>query len=127
MTIAYWTVLAAAVMPILLAGIAKGGGASFDNRRPRRWLAAQTGWRQRANWAQQNGYEAFPPFAAAVIIAHQLDASRTAIDTLALLFIACRILYSAFYIFDLQALRSLAWLAGFGCVIGLFITAIPSP
>eukprot|EP01035_Chromulina_nebulosa_P035064 gene35064-47116_t len=44
------------------------GGKDFDNAAPRVMLAKLDGWRQRANWAQLNGFEAFPPFAAAVII-----------------------------------------------------------
>ena len=123
MTIAYWAVLAAALLPVVFAGIAKAGGERFDNRRPRAWLEQQAGWRQRAHWAQQNGYEAFPPFAAAVIIAHQLDAPQGVVNTLALLFIAFRILYGVLYIQDRHALRSLAWLAAMACVIGLFIAA----
>jgi uncharacterized MAPEG superfamily protein len=123
MTIAYWMVLVAAIMPIVLAGISKAGGERFNNRAPRDWLAQQEGWRQRANWAQQNSYEAFPPFAAAVIIAHQLDAGQATIDTLALAFIGFRIAYGICYIGNWHALRSLMWIAGFLCVIGLFITA----
>ncbi len=123
MTLAYWLVLVAAILPMVFAGIAKAGGSRFDNRAPREWLGRQEGWRQRANWAQQNGYEAFPPFAAAVIIAHQLDATQTVVNGLALAFIASRVAFGVCYIADWHLLRSLAWLAGFACVIGLFIAA----
>ena len=74
MTTAYWCVLIAAYLPIAWTGMAKfgAGGKDFDNAAPRAMLAKLDGWRQRANWAQLNGFEAFPPFAAAVIIAHLL-------------------------------------------------------
>ncbi|MCP1676065.1 putative MAPEG superfamily protein [Natronocella acetinitrilica] len=124
MTLAYWIVLVAAVMPVVFAGIAKAGGEAYDNRNPRDWLARQEGWRKRANAAQQNSVEAFAPFAAAVIIAHQLGAGQATINTLAVLFILCRVVYGALYIKDMHSLRSLAWLAGFGCVIALFIVSI---
>ena len=123
MTTAYWCVLIAAIIPMLMSTLAKAGGKGFDNHAVRSYLDAQTGWRQRANWAQQNGYEAFPPFAAAVIIAHQAGAAQGTIDTLAVAFILIRFLYGAMYLADLATLRSLVWTAGFACVVGLFIAA----
>lgn len=122
MTIAYWCVLVAAILPIVLAGAAKSRG-DFDNRAPREWLGALEGWRRRANAAQNNSWEAFGPFAAAVIIAHAAGARHAVIDTLAVAFILCRIAYGLLYITDRASLRSIAWIAGFGCVIGLFIAA----
>ena len=44
------------------------------SRYPRRWLEQQQGFRARANAAQANGFEAFPFFAAAVIVAHLTQA-----------------------------------------------------
>lgn len=123
MTLAYWCVLIAAFMPIGFAGISKAGGERYNNTRPREWLARQSGWRQRANWAQQNSVEAFAPFAAAVIIAHQLDAGQTAVNALAISFIGFRVAYGACYIGDRPTLRSLVWLGGFACVIALFFLA----
>lgn len=99
----------------------RGQGKRFDNRRPRDWLSRQSGWRQRANWAQQNTIEAFPVFAAAVTIAHQLDDNQTAINSLAASFVGFRIAYGACYLADRHLLRSLVWLAGLLCVIGLFV------
>ena len=122
MTVAYWCVLVAGIMPVVLAGVAKSRG-DFDNRAPREWLAALEGWRRRANAAQNNSWEAFAPFAAAVIIAHIAGARQGMIDTLALAFVACRIVYAVLYITDRASLRSVAWIAGYGCVIGLFIAA----
>jgi len=123
MTTAYWCVLIAAIIPMLMSMLAKAGGTGFDNHAVRTYLDAQTGWRQRANWAQQNGYEAFPPFAAAVIIAHQAGADQSMVNVLAVSFIVFRLLYGAIYIANLATLRSLVWTAGFACVVGLFIAA----
>lgn len=122
MTIAYWCVLAAALLPYLTVGLAKSR-RDFDNARPREWLARLTGWRARAHWAHQNAFEAFPPFAAAVIIAHLAGAPQGRIDALALTFVAARLAYAAFYILDRPALRTAVWLAGIACVIGLFVAA----
>lgn len=123
MPIAYWMVLIAAVLPMIFAGAAKYGGGSFDNSRPREWLDRQEGWPKRAHWAQQNSYEAFPPFAAAVLIAQQVGAAQGAIDTLAVLFVLLRIGYGLLYIGDYPSLRSLVWSAAFACTIGLFLAA----
>ena len=55
-TVAYWCLLAGALLPIVCAGIAKWGTMTtpankggFDNNNPRAWLARQTDWRARAN------------------------------------------------------------------------------
>ena len=122
MTLAYLCVLVAIFLPFVFAGLAKSRG-DFDNARPREWLAQVDGWRQRAHWAQLNTFEAFPPFAAAVIIAHQLQAAQGWVDALAVLFIVFRAGYGLCYILDRPTLRSLAWTGGFACVIGLFLVA----
>lgn len=125
MTIAYWCVLIAAYLPIVFTGIAKfgAGGRDFNNHAPRAMLAKLDGWRARANWAQANGFEAFPPFAAAVIIAHLTGAAQPRIDALAMAFIGLRIVYGVLYIADLATLRSIVWAASVGCVIALFASA----
>jgi len=125
-TIAYWTVLIAALLPIVFAGAAKVGASSYDNREPRRWLDGLQGWRRRANWAQNNSHEAFAPFAAAVIIAHLAGGPQAMIDALALSFLGFRMAYGVLYMADWHVLRSVAWLAAMACVIGLFITAAAS-
>ncbi len=123
MTTAYWCVLAAALMPYLFAGIAKFGDRRYDNRAPRDFLAALDGRQKRADWAQQNSFEAFPAFAAAVIIAHLAQGSQSAINALALVFVALRLAYGWAYITDRPTLRSLVWIAALGCVVGLFVVA----
>ena len=123
MTLAYWCVLAAALMPYLFTGVAKFGSKPYDNRAPREFLASLEGHQKRANWAQMNSFEAFPPFAAAVIIAHLVQASQTGINGLALAFVLLRLGYGWAYITDRPNLRSLLWLGAVFCVIGLFLVA----
>jgi uncharacterized MAPEG superfamily protein len=83
MTFAYWCIPIAMFLPLVWAGTAKMGATDYDNSRPREWMARQAGRAQRANWAQQNSYEAFPPFAAAVIVAHLTGSVQMTIDVLA--------------------------------------------
>jgi uncharacterized MAPEG superfamily protein len=122
MTLAYWCVLAAIFLPFVLAGMAKSE-RGFDNRQPRKWLAERGGWRLRANWAQQNQFEAFPPFAAGVIIAHLTAAPQGWVNALALAWLLLRVLYAALYVADRASARSLVWTAALLCVVGLFVVA----
>jgi uncharacterized MAPEG superfamily protein len=116
-TIAHWCVLLAALMPFACAALAKWPGVGkrrseggFDNLEPRAWLARQQGWQARANAAQANSFEALPFFIGAVLIAHQLGASRAIVDILAVVFITLRVIYIAMYVAGLPRTRSAIWL-----------------
>ena len=122
MTQAYWCVLVAALLPYA-ATISAKAGARFDNHQPRAWLAAQSGWRARANAAQQNAFEAFPLFAIAVLVAHQSGAPQARVDLLALVFVAARIAYLVTYVADLALLRSIVWMIGIASAVGIFVAA----
>ncbi len=124
MTNAYWCVLIAAMMPYVFTGIAKFTGGRYNNYSPREFLEQQEGFRKRANWAQMNSFEAFPLFAAAVIIAHLTGGEQGWIDTLAVIFVGLRIVYGALYIGNFATMRTLVWTAAFGCNIALFIAGV---
>jgi uncharacterized MAPEG superfamily protein len=123
MTFAFWCVLLAALLPLIWVGLAKAGAEGYDNHKPRVFMASLNGWHQRANWAQANAYENFPPFAAAVIIAHLAGANPLITDVLAGSFLCLRILHGVFYIQDKALLRSIVWTLSFMCTIGLFLAA----
>ena len=124
MTFALWTILAAAVLPLLCTGAAKYGGPGYDNGTPRPSLDALQGWRARADWAHRNHYEAFGPFAAAVLTAHLVHAPQSGIDRLAAAFIALRVLYTLAYLMDWPSVRSAFWAGGFVCVVLLFCAGL---
>ncbi|WP_430514088.1 MAPEG family protein [Pannonibacter phragmitetus] len=73
MPIAFWCVLAAAFLPILSVVPAKLT-KDFSNARPRDPAFWAEGFRARAQGAQANGFEAFPLFAVAVLVAYQQGA-----------------------------------------------------
>lgn len=124
MTTAYWCVFAAAVLPYAFTWLAKfTGPRRYDNRAPRDFLEKLEGWRKRAHWAQLNSFEAFAPFAAAVIVAQLSGVAQDRVDLLATAFVALRVLFGAMYILDRPWLRSLAWGLAFSCVIVLFLSA----
>jgi uncharacterized MAPEG superfamily protein len=117
-------VLLAGVMPWICVGIAKAGKRSYDNHNPRQWLAQQTGYRARANAAQANCFEAFPLFAAGVLLALYAEVPSEQVDMYAGIFIAARVAYIAFYLSDQDKLRSLAWLVGVGCSVALLVASM---
>jgi len=121
MYFAYWMVLAAAFLPYAATAYAKQGSA--DNHAPRLYAETLTGPRQRADWAQRNHFEAFPTFAAAVIIASIAGTSHMTVNWLAGIFVALRVLYTFAYITDRAALRSILFMLGSVCVLGLFVAA----
>lgn len=120
MTLAYWCVLIAALLPYFTVAVAKSN-KGFDNHHPRAWQGRLEGRPARAHAAHLNGFEALPFFAAAVIIAHQLHAHQGWLNAFAALFIAARIGYVACYLADLATLRTLVWSLGLALSIAIFL------
>jgi len=123
MTLSYWCILIAGLMPVFTIAVAKYGRRDFDNAEPRAWLDKQTGVRRRADYAHRNHFEAFPFFAAAVLVAQQVAAPQEQIDIAALVFIAARTLYTVLYLTDKPSPRSAVWLIGYLSVVALFVIA----
>lgn len=127
MSLANYCIIAACVLPVVTAALAKSKGfgkrrreGGYDNHDPRGWMSRQQGWQARANAAQANGFEALPLFIAGVLVAQQAGASQGRIDQLAMAFIAARLVYVALYLADQATLRSLVWALSWACSIALF-------
>lgn len=122
---AYWCVVIAALLPYLWTTVAKASGERYDNRDPRGWVARQTNPRvHRANAAQLNAFEAFAPFAAAVVLAQLAGVPESRIAMLAIAFVVFRFLHGVVYTLGLKhSLRSLAWFAALACVVWLLVAA----
>ena len=122
---AYWCVLVAALLPYVWTTVAKASGERYDNRDPRGWVARQTDPRvHRANSAQMNAFEAFPVFAAAVLMAQLAAVNESRIAVLAIAFVVLRFLHGLVYTLGMKhSLRSLAWFLAFGCVLALMALA----
>ena len=126
MTVAFWCVLLALILPYVCTIIAKfsSGFTLRDNHDPRTFLAGLSGLPKRANAAQMNSFEILPAFIAAVVIADIVgNAGQKTQDVLAVLFITSRLLYIIFYLADWAALRSLVWFAGVGLIVGFFVVS----
>jgi uncharacterized MAPEG superfamily protein len=105
--------------PVALAMALQPTG--YDNKTPRDQQAALEGWGRRAVAAHLNGFEAFPGFAAAVLVATLAGGDPTWTARLSIAFVAARALYIPLYIFDLDRLRSLVWSVGFLSTVALFV------
>jgi len=121
MLLSYWMIFVAALLPYSVVGIFKSQ-KDYDNANPRAWEKTLTGIRQRAHACENNHFEAFAPFAAAVIVAQLKGAGQHHINLLAVSFIAIRVAYTIAYLADVPKLRTPLWIAGFGVVIALFVS-----
>lgn len=105
--------------PVALAQAKEGRG--YDNRNPRAQQARLTGFGARALAAHQNMIEAFPIFAAGVLLALVAGVHGQWVGILSVAFVVARIAYSICYWADIHQLRSLCWGVGFGASIGLMV------
>ena len=120
MPIAYWCVLIAALLPIVLVSYAKIGVES-DNRYPREEYDNLPPAKRRAYAAHLNGFENFPFFAVAVIVAMTLGAAPATVNMLAIAFIVVRVIHGILYIYNMPAARSGAYLVGLLINIAIFV------
>jgi uncharacterized MAPEG superfamily protein len=124
MSIAYWCILVAALLPYAWYGAARAFAGRVDNHDPRLAMSQLAeGRARRANNAQYNAFEAFGAFAAAVLMAQFADVDATRISQLAIAFVVLRVLHGLLYVANVQALRSLAWALGYACVVWLMVLA----
>ncbi len=122
MTIAYWCVLVALLLPYIFSVLARIGARASDYLQdPRAFNERLSGWHRRSHLAQQNAFEAFPAFAVAVIIAHLAGVPQARLDLTSVIFIGFRVFHGVFYISDKASLRSASWQAGMICIIVLFV------
>jgi len=130
MSFPLWCLFFAALMLVLTkapvaVAMARSGGKGYDNNHPRAQQAELTGWGARAMAAHSNMFEAFPLFAAAVLVVQVSGSIGTLANVLAGLFIVARVLYTLLYLADRSTLRSLVWGVGFiSCLIMLVLPAM---
>ena len=121
MTVAEWCIFAVVALYLLTIVAVKWAGArQYDNAQPRDPAFYQDAIRARALGAHQNGIEAFPFFAAAVLLAEFRSAPQNLINELAVLFLIVRIAYVLTYLGDRPTLRSILWSLGFAINIAIF-------
>jgi uncharacterized MAPEG superfamily protein len=121
MTVAEWCVFASLMLYLLsIASVKWLRSGVFDNAKPRDPAFYEQPIAARALGAHQNGIEAFPFFAAAVLLAEFRTCPQNLINELAVLFVIVRIAYVFTYIGNRPTLRSILWSIGFAINIAIF-------
>jgi uncharacterized MAPEG superfamily protein len=118
MTLAIWCVLVAALLPYVPFLLAE---RQLDAHTPRRGAPQLEGLAARAHGAHLNAFEAFPFFAAAVIVSQVVEGASATVGWLALAFIVVRIGHIGFYLADRPALRSACFTVGLVLAAIIFI------
>ena len=121
MTVAEYCIFACVAIYLLtIVSVKKLGSGQYNNANPRDPAFYQDAIRARALGAHQNGIEAFPFFAVAVLLAEFRTAPQNLINELAVLFVIVRIAYVLTYIGDRPRLRSISWSIGFVINVAIF-------
>jgi uncharacterized MAPEG superfamily protein len=121
MTVAEWCIFASLMLTLLsIASVKWFRFGRFDNSKPRDPAFYESPFAARALGAHQNGIEAFPFFAAAVLLAEFRACPQNLINELAVLFVIVRIAYVFTYIGNRPTLRSILWSIGFAINIAIF-------
>lgn len=121
MVMAYWFILIAALMPYSVVQIARG--KAFNNAKPRDAYIDADAAQKRALGAHLNSFEAFPFYAAAVLVALQAGMGGVLLNVLAGLWLLVRGAYIYAYLKDIPTWRSRIW--GVGMVLCIAIITMP--
>jgi uncharacterized MAPEG superfamily protein len=95
--------------------------SKLDPRAPRVGVPALEGLAARAYGAHLNSFEAFPFFAAAVIVSHIVEGADATVGWLAVAFVAARLGHMAAYLIDRQPLRSAFFFVAMALTIAIFV------
>jgi uncharacterized MAPEG superfamily protein len=121
MTVAEWCVFGTLMLYLVtIVPIKWIGFRNFDNAKPRDPAFFEDPLRARALGAHQNGIEAFPFFAVAVLLAEFRGGPQHLVNELAVLFLIVRIAYVFTYLGDRPSLRSILWNIGFAINVIIF-------
>ena len=75
----------------------------------------------RANAAQHNAFEAFPFFAAAVVLGLFMSMDQSVLDRYCLVFVAARVLYLVTYLANWASLRTLCWVVAYASCLAIYV------
>lgn len=119
--------IAAAAILIYLPFLVVGYGRAqvgYDMAAPRAMFDKLPPYAQRASWAHQNSFEAFPIFAAAALMAYVTGVNSFIAVGAAIAFVVARLLYSIFYIANVPLARSLMFAVGSLCSGTLIVLSL---
>jgi len=125
MLLVYWFILLAALMPYSVVQIARG--SNFNNSKPRDNYALAEGRQKRAYNAHLNSLEAFPIFAAAVLVAVQGGAASWVLSVLGFSWLLVRCGYIYAYLKDMPRERSALWALAMILNVAMFTLPLWGP
>lgn len=115
-----WCLLIAGLLPIAAKAPVvyfQNRDNGYDNRHPRAQQQRLTGAGARAVAGHYNAYEAFPLFAAAVLVVIATEQVTVLNQWLAVSFVTLRIVFHTLYLLNWDKLRSLIWFLALLCPI----------
>jgi uncharacterized MAPEG superfamily protein len=125
MTTPFWCLLIVCLLPYVWSFAAVPARrqqlGTIDNKNPRAQHLQLKGFGARAIAAHKNSFEAVAVFAPAVTVAHLPGGDPARAAQLSVAFVIARVLHGVFYVTDLDALRSLAFVGAMVCAIWLFV------
>ena len=74
-----------------------------------------------ARQAQHNAFEAFPFFAAAVVLGLFMSMDQSVLDRYCLVFVAARVLYLVTYLANWASLRTLCWVVAYASCLAIYV------
>lgn len=128
MFVPFLCIVIAAVLPYVISyvvvqqRIAQFG--RIDNRYPRVQQAQLEGLGARARAAAANGFETFPLFAAAVLMAAFAGADPAALRLWSLAYVAMRVLHAIFYCANWDKLRTSSFFLATIALTAIYISAL---
>jgi len=120
MSVLVWCLLIAGLLPIAAKAPViyfQNRDRGYDNRHPRAQQQRLTGAGARAVAGHYNAYEAFPLFAAAILLAIATQQVSAQIQGLAVAYIVFRLVYHVLYLANFDKLRSLVWFFATACPV----------
>lgn len=96
----------------------------FDPSAPRALFDKLPDYAKRASWAHQNSWEVFILYGSAVMMVCISGKASEVNQLTVIIFLASRLLFSLFYIFNLPWLRSPMWATSIICTASLMSTSL---
>jgi uncharacterized MAPEG superfamily protein len=115
-----WCLLIAGLLPIAAKAPVvyfQNRDKGYDNRHPRQQQARLSGAGARAVAGHYNAYEAFPLFAAAVLLVIATNQITETNVWFAVAFVVLRVIFHLLYIANWDKLRSLVWFFAILCPV----------
>lgn len=103
-------------LPVAWARLQTG----YDIAKPRLMFDKLPAYAQRATWAHQNSFESIALYAPAAILAYITGQDSQTAGIAAIAYLTARLLFSAFYIFNVPLLRSLMFAVASASTATLF-------